>query len=109
HFPLKQYPRSQKAAETAEAAASQDKFWEMHNKLFSNQQALDDASLVEYAIELGLDLPQFLYELTHNVHVERVDADAETAKHYGVENTPTFFISVRQWQFSTQKPLAGRR
>ena len=108
HFPLEQYPRSQKAAETAEAAASQNKFWEMHNKLFDNQQALDDASLVEYAIELGLDLSQFLQEITQGVHVERVDSDAESGKQYGVESTPTFFISVRHQGSQNLESLVKR-
>ncbi len=95
HFPLAQYPQSQKAAETAEAANSQEKFWEMHNKLFDNQNALDDASLVEYAIELGLDLSTFLYEITNGVHKDRIQSDVDSGKQYGVETTPTFFIGVR--------------
>src|SRR5712671_6059617 len=56
HFPLKQvHPHAQHAAEVAEAAAAQGKFWEMHDKLFARQDALDDASLVKYAVALGLD------------------------------------------------------
>lgn len=96
HFPQpKIYPQSKKAAETAEAAGSQGKFWEMHDKLFENQQNLDDASLVEYADELGLDVPQFLQELGYHVHAARIKADIDSAHQYGVEASPTFFISVR--------------
>lgn len=96
HFPLTQvYPQSQKTAETAEAAGSQGKFWEMHDQLFENQDNLDDASLVEYADALGLDVQQFLQELGYHAHAERVRLDVESAKQYGVTETPTFFVSVR--------------
>ena len=63
-FPQPQiYPQARKAAETAEAAAAQGKFWEMHNTLFENQDALENGDLVEYAARLGLDIPRFLREL----------------------------------------------
>src|SRR6266851_5063658 len=55
HFPMREvHPHGQHAAEVAEAAASQGRFWEMHDKLFANQNALDDASLVNYAADLTL-------------------------------------------------------
>ncbi|MEM9091843.1 MAG: thioredoxin domain-containing protein [Cyanobacteria bacterium P01_F01_bin.53] len=96
HFPtLYNYPQSQITAETAEAAGSQGKFWEMHDKLFDNQQALDDASLVEYADELGLDIPQFLQELADHVHAPRIQNDVDSGMQYGVTSTPTFFIGIR--------------
>ncbi|MEL6777297.1 MAG: thioredoxin domain-containing protein [Cyanobacteria bacterium J06597_16] len=96
HFPtLHSYPQSQLTAETAEAAGNQGKFWEMHNKLFDNQQALDDASLVEYADELGLDIPQFLQELADHVHAPHIQNDVESGIQYGVASTPTFFIGIR--------------
>ncbi|MEO0771499.1 MAG: DsbA family protein [Cyanobacteria bacterium J06649_4] len=96
HFPIvDSYPQSQKTAETAEAAGSQGKFWEMHNKLFDNRDALDDASLVQYADELGLDVTQFLQELANHVHMARIRTDVESGLQYGVSNTPTFFIGVR--------------
>jgi len=108
HFPHLQSPHAQKAAETAEAAGAQDKFWEMHNKLFENQTALDDASLVEYAIELELDLQKFLHEITHGVHLERIHSDIESAKQHGVENTPTFFIGVRHQGSENLEALVKR-
>ncbi|EDX83731.1 hypothetical protein S7335_1428 [Synechococcus sp. PCC 7335] len=96
HFPQPDiYPQSRKAAETAEAAGSQGKFWEMHDKLFDNTDKLDDASLVEYADELGLDVPQFLHELGYHLHASRIQSDIDSAKQYGVKKSPTFFISVR--------------
>src|SRR6266446_132982 len=56
HFPMSEvHPHGQYAAEVAEAAGSQGMFWEMHDTLFANQNALDDASLLRYAASLGLD------------------------------------------------------
>ena len=96
HFPQPaRYPQSRKAAESAEAAGSQGKFWEMHDKLFDNSEQLDDASLVEYANELGLDMPRFLHELGYHVHSSRIQANIESAEQYGVKKSPTFFIGVR--------------
>lgn len=96
HFPMvERYPQAQTAAESAEAAGAQGKFWEMHNKLFDSQNALDDASLVKYASDLDLEIPTFLQEVSNNVHTDRVQSDIDSGLEYGVEETPTFFISVR--------------
>ncbi len=96
HFPRTDlHPQSQKAAVTAEAAGSQGKFWEMHDKLFENQQALDDASLVEYADELDLDIGQFLQEIGTHSHISSIQKNVECAQQNGVHETPTSFISVR--------------
>ncbi|WP_346294275.1 DsbA family protein [Sphaerothrix gracilis] len=93
HFP--QQPRSLRAAESAEAAAVQDKFWEMHDLLFQNPQQLEDADLVECAERLQFDIPQFLREMAGHVHVARVQADIDSGRSNGVEATPIFFIGVR--------------
>ncbi|MBE9033142.1 thioredoxin domain-containing protein [filamentous cyanobacterium LEGE 11480] len=96
HFPqVDRYPQAQKAAETAEAAGSQGQFWEMHHRLFANQNALDDASLVEYAQQLGLDMPQFLREMTQHIHTERIEADMAIASQCDVQDTPTFIVGIR--------------
>ena len=95
HFPTQQHPRAQIAAETAEAAGSQGKFWQMHDRLLAQSQKLDDASLVELACDVGLNISQFLYEITQHVHTERIQADKDSGLHCGVEQTPTFFISIR--------------
>ncbi|MEO0377925.1 MAG: DsbA family protein [Cyanobacteria bacterium P01_A01_bin.17] len=97
HFPRPDiHSQSQKAAAIAEAAGSQGKFWEMHDKLFANQQALDDASLVAYADELGLDISQFLQEIGGHAHHSQIQANVESAQQQGVQETPTVFISIRQ-------------
>src|ERR1700716_3923341 len=64
HFPMREvHPHGQHAAEIAEAAAAQGKFWEMHDMLFANQNALDDTNLLQYAAELSLDSDRVSREL----------------------------------------------
>ena len=97
HFPrLEVHPQSLKAAEVAEAAGTQGKFWEMHAMLFENQKQLEDGNLVEYAANLKLDIPLFLKELTSHIHRDRIQEDVDSGIEYGVEQTPTFFIGIRQ-------------
>jgi protein-disulfide isomerase len=94
HFPLTRvHPHAQQAAEAAEAAGSQGKFWEMHNVLFANQQALDADALVQYAAALGLDLHRFASELVSHSHAPRVREDFMSGVRSGVNGTPTFFIN----------------
>ncbi len=96
HFPQPHmHPQSQRAAESTEAAAAQNKFWEMHDILFENQHAIDDGDLVQYADQLGLDVPQFLRDLAEHIHLTRVQNDVESGQLNGVKETPTFFIGVR--------------
>lgn len=96
HFPQpKLYPLAQKAAESAEAAGVQNKFWLMHDLLFEHQKELEDADLVEYADRLNLDMPRFLKEMKQHIHAERVQEDIDSGKSNGVTKTPTFFISIR--------------
>src|SRR5713101_5731290 len=78
HFPmLEVHPHAQHAAEVAEAAAAQGRFWEMHDKLFANQDALDDSSLLNYAADLALDVDRVGRELASHVHAGRVAADRQ--------------------------------
>jgi protein-disulfide isomerase len=94
HFPRTNlHPLAQHAAEAVEAAASQNKFLEMHDRLFSLPQALDDASLVEHALALGLNVNQFLKEMSEDLHVPRVFEDLENGLKNGVKQTPTFFVN----------------
>jgi protein-disulfide isomerase len=94
YFPLRnEHPHAQHAAEAAEAAAAQGKFWEMHDLLFEHQQALDDADLIRYAAELGLDTDRFRRELTEHRYRDRVQEDLLSGLHSGVRGTPTFFVN----------------
>jgi len=97
NFPLTQiHPDAQLAAEAAESAAAQGKFWEMHDALYENQAALDRQSLIGYAADLGLNLPQFQLELTEHTHLPRVKEDFSSGIRSGVNGTPSFFINERR-------------
>ncbi|MBD2473118.1 DsbA family protein [Nostoc sp. FACHB-145] len=94
HFPLTSvHPHAEQAAEAAEAAGAQGKFWEMHNHLFEHQQALDRKHLIEYAANLGLDVPRFSHELVEHAHVAKIREDLLSGIQSGVNGTPTFFIN----------------
>lgn len=93
HFPLSQiHPHAQQAAEAAEAAGAQGRFWEMHELLFENQDALEGADLSEYAGQIGLDLPRFVRDLASGAFKDRVREDFLSGVASGVNGTPTFFI-----------------
>lgn len=94
NFPLATiHPHAEQAAEAAEAAGAQGKFWEMHDTLYEHQQALDDAHLVQYARSLHLDQPRFERDLLTHAFAERVREDFLSGIRSGVNGTPTFFIN----------------
>jgi len=94
HFPQVQaHPHAQRAAEAAEAAAAQGQFWQMHEMLFIHQQELGNGYLVEYANRLGLDISQFLQDLSRGTYVDRINADIEGGLQSGVEAAPALFIN----------------
>ncbi|PSN15699.1 disulfide bond formation protein DsbA [filamentous cyanobacterium CCT1] len=94
HFPqAKIYTHAQRAAQVAEAAAAQGKFWLMSDTLFDHQQRLENGYLIEYANDLGLDIPQFLKELSQQVHVDRIHEDIEGGIQSGVTTAPALFIN----------------
>jgi protein-disulfide isomerase len=98
YFPcIDRHPSAQHAAEAAEAAAAQGKFWEMHDRLMGHGQLPDDASLIEHAIALRLDINRFLHEMSTDCHVARVLNDYDSGIRSGVNCTPTFFINGFQW------------
>ena len=94
HFPLSSvHPHAEHAAEAAEAAASQGRFWEMHEAIFARQSALTDVDLVQRAELLGLDASRVEQELAAGVHAGRVRRDFDSGVRSGVNSTPTFFIN----------------
>jgi protein-disulfide isomerase len=94
HSPLGMaHPHAEHAAEAAEAAGVQGKFWPMHDALFENQEALEDSDLVQYAAALGLDADQFVTELASHVHAPRVREDFMSGVRSGVNGTPSFFVN----------------
>lgn len=93
HFPLTEiHPRALAAAEASEAAAAQKRFWAMHDLLFRRQGALEPADLDRYAGEIGLDVERFAHDVGGHIHLERVEADRESALASGALGTPTIFI-----------------
>jgi protein-disulfide isomerase len=94
HFPLTQiHPHAHAAAVAAEAAARQDRFWEMHGQLFHRQKALEEDDLRSYASELGLDLPRFDRDRADDDVLARIARDVASGDATGVvRGTPTIFI-----------------
>jgi protein-disulfide isomerase len=93
NFPITtSHPNAEQAAEAAEAAAAQGRFWEMHDVLYENQKRLRDDDLHAYAEKLGLDLDSFDKELAEHVHAARVREDFMSGVRSGVNGTPTFYI-----------------
>jgi protein-disulfide isomerase len=94
HFPLAEvHPHARIAAQAAEAAGAQGKFWEMHDTLFENQQALDVEDLIGYAKALGLDTTRFARDLEAGTYAKRVRDDFRSGVRSGVNGTPTFFVN----------------
>jgi hypothetical protein len=81
------------SAEASMAAHAQGKFWEYHDKLFANQQALDRASLEKYAAELKLNMARFKAELDGHKHKANIDADSKEGASIGANGTPAFFVN----------------
>ncbi len=94
NFPLtRSHLQSFLAAEAAEAAGAQGRYWPMHGLLFENQDALGLVQLQSYAALIGLDLDQFESDLQEHRMAERVRADFRNGIRSGVNGTPTFFVN----------------
>jgi len=108
HFPLTWiHPHAQAAAETAEAAADQGRFWEMHDLLFHGQGALEGDDLRRYAEKLELDVGRVTRELTERTHAGRVERDVASGRGAGVRGTPTLFINGRLHADSYEPDVLG--
>jgi len=94
HLPLPDvHADAELAAEVAEAAGAQGRFWEMHDRLYAHQEQLDPIDLYQHAAALGLDLERFAGDLGTRAHSGRVRADVASARASGAEATPTFFVN----------------
>jgi protein-disulfide isomerase len=96
NLPLPFHPNALPAAKVSEAARMQGKFWEMHDKLFANQQALSDAKYTQYAKELGLDLARFQRDQAGESAAKRIAEDQQVASSVGATGTPTLFLNCRK-------------
>jgi protein-disulfide isomerase len=104
NFPQpKLHPRSQAAAEAAEAAGLQGKFWLMHDRLFDHQGSFTDRELRDIARSLPIEMADFERDLATGEATRRVTEDVEFANEDGVGDTPTFFVNgtlhVGQYEF----------
>jgi protein-disulfide isomerase len=94
NFPLTSiHPYAQKAAEAGECAGEQGKFWEMHDKMFENQSALDADNLKKYAKDLGLNASKFNTCLDSNKYADKVNKQAQEAQAAGISGTPGTFVN----------------
>ena len=99
HFPQNSvHPRASVAAQAAEAAHAQGKFWSMHDMLFEHQADLAEADLVQYALRVGLEVYRFEADLSAERFAPRVREDFESGQASGVTGTPTFFINGVKYQ-----------
>jgi protein-disulfide isomerase len=94
NFALTQvHPQALAAAQAAEAAGAQGRFWPMHSMLYENQDALEFDDLVAYAQSLDLDTRRFVEELRMGIHLPKVRCDFRSGVRSGVNGTPTFFVN----------------
>jgi len=94
-FPLPNHANAPKAAEAAHCAGEQGKYWQMHDRLFANQQALAVPALKEHAAAIGLDANKFGECLDSGRFAQIVNTDVEYGNQLGVSSTPTMYINGR--------------
>lgn len=108
NFPLRRiHPNAEPAAEAAEAAAAQGKFWEMHDLLFEHQDALDLDALAGYAKVLKLDVSLIRDAIESEAYRARIEADFMGGVRSGVNGTPTFFLNGARLDIAFQDPAFG--
>lgn len=94
HFPVEEvHPHALSAAEAAEVAAAQGKFWEMHDLLFANQLHLKGANLHSYAERLNLDMARYTAEMDDEIYRQRIREHIESGRRSGVRGTPGIFLN----------------
>ncbi len=107
HFPLiNVHPRALAAAEAAEAAAAQGKFWEMHRHLYTRPDKLSDRHLRHHAKEIGLDIDRFDREMAGGVYRDRILDSYHNSIVYGITGAPTTFINDELYAMSGVELIA---
>ena len=97
NFPLSNaHPHAERAAEFAEAAATIDRFWEMHDLLYENQQSLGERSLIGYATQLGFD-KALIESALRGDFASRVRRDFTSGVRSGVNGTPCLFVNGERY------------
>ncbi len=104
HFPLVSiHPHALRAAEAAEAAAAQGKFWEMHTLLFRYPGKLSDKDLRKHAAAIDLDMGRYDSEMARGVHAQEILRSRNVSITNGITGTPTFFVNSELWAMSGVK------
>ncbi len=99
NFPLTDvHPDAFDAALAAEAAALQNKFWQMHDTIYENQDSLDSESLISYTKEIGLDVQRFKDDMKNNSLSAKIENDFEGGVRSGVNGTPSFYINGAKYE-----------
>jgi len=98
NFPITSiHPQAFVAAEAAEAAAGQGKFWQMHDRLYENQFDLSAESIAIYAEQVGLDMERFVREVNDQTYAKRIKHDFQGGVMSGVNGTPSLFINGERY------------
>src|SRR5439155_11831939 len=110
--PLSFHPFARPSATAAIAAGAQGKYWEMHEKMFGNQQALDEPSLEKYATEIGLNIEKWKADRNAAAVSDTIQKDQSLASQLGANGTPAFFINGRKLSgaqpFDRFKPVSDQ-
>ena len=110
HQPLPFHNHAMEAAEASMAANAQGKFWQMHDKLFQNQTALDKANLEKYAQDVGLNMAKYKADTEASKFKSTIEAETKEGQAVGVNGTPAVFINGRKisgaYPFETFKKIA---
>lgn len=94
HFPLEDaHPQALLAAEAAEAAAAQGKFWAMHDALFAHQAHLKERDLAHYAADIGLDTIRYAAEMSDHIYLQKVRESEAGGRRSHLRATPSFFVN----------------
>lgn len=108
HFPLVNvHPRALRAAEAAEAAAAQGKFWEMHHSLYLRPDKLEDRHLRHYAHAIGLDVKRFNEEMANQTYADKVLNEFYVSINNGITGTPTTFINGELYAMTGAELIAA--
>ena len=108
HFPLiNVHPHAQRAAEAAEAAAAQGKFWEMHRSLYLDPEKLEERNLRHYARAIGLDVKRFDDEMANHTYTDQVLRNYYDSINNGITGTPTTFINSELYAMSGAELIAA--
>lgn len=102
HFPMMEaHPNAELAAEAAEAAAAQGRFWPMHRLLLAQAHHLAPAALAGHARSLGLDMNRFNAEMADRIYTQRVQEHRRAGEHSGLRAVPAFFLNGRSVDVSS--------